>query len=43
MVTPVHLTIDHVKFCVKDIDIGVVNVLVPSVGALDKLCVNVVA
>jgi len=37
MVTPVHLTIDHVKFCVKDIDIGVVNVLVPSVGVLDKV------
>jgi len=37
VVTPVHLTIDHVKICVKDMDIGVVNVLVPSVGALVKV------
>jgi len=37
VVTPVQLTIDHVKICVKYMDIGVVNVLVPSVGALVKV------
>jgi hypothetical protein len=37
LVTAVHLTTNHVKICVKDMDFGVVNVSVPSVGALDKV------